>query len=67
MEYKLTKQDWEIAKRDNIQLIKQCNMQILMANNILQLIEEQLSLIKEDIVEDDTVENNTKMNTDINI
>jgi hypothetical protein len=45
MEYELTKSDWEIAKRDNIALIKQCNMQILMANNILTLIEEEVNKI----------------------
>lgn len=53
MEYELTKGDWEIAKRDNIALIKQCNMQILMAERILGLCEEQILINKDVEIEGD--------------
>ena len=53
MEFKLSKADWEIAKRDNIALIKQCNMQILMAERILGLCEEQILINKDVEIEGD--------------
>ena len=54
MEYKLNINDWERCKVDNINLIKQCNMQILMAVNILSLVEEEINkLNKEEIVKED--------------
>ena len=44
MDFELKEEHWLKCKQDNINLILQCNMQILMANRILELVEEQIKL-----------------------
>ena len=44
MDFELKEEHWLKCKQDNINLILQCNMQILMAENILKLCEDQIKL-----------------------
>ena len=44
MKFELKEEHWLKCKQDNINLILQCNMQILMAENILKLCEDQIKL-----------------------
>lgn len=43
MKYKLEKIHWKKAKQDNINLILQCEMQILMAEKIIELIDTKIA------------------------
>ena len=42
--FELKAEHWLKCKQDNINLILQCQMQIMMANNIILLAEEQIKL-----------------------
>ena len=48
----LQKEHWEKAKQDNINLILQCQMQVMMAENILSLIDKKLKEFPEEKVEE---------------